>query len=462
MNRGVGATSDGAVCVVGSGYVGTVVAACFAWLGRPVVAVEVDDGRPDALSAGRTPFHEPDLDELLQATTANGRLRFTADLGMALEACPFVFVCVGTPSRPDGHTDLGALRAVVDAINRQARGDHILVLKSTVPIGSSRWIASVCDKAAARLDPTPTFSVVSNPEFLRQGQAVEDFLHPSRILLGGEDNHAVGLVEDLYRPLLHQDFPGGRRRHKPRVIRTTSVTSEMAKYAANAFLASKVSFINEIANICDLIGADVTQVARSIGMDPRIGSDFLEPGLGWGGSCLGKDLTGLISTAEEKGYRPQMLRAAATVNRGQRTRLLGMLDNHFGQLRNRQFGLLGLAFKPGTDDLRDAPAVAIAGDLLDAGATVAAYDPVVNGVAQVPTLRAADTAYDAAEGADAVILVTGWPEFRTLDLEKLRGHMRGNLFVDGRNALDPTAVEEAGLVYRAIGRGIGASRGRHT
>jgi nucleotide sugar dehydrogenase len=304
--------------------------------------------------------------------------------------------------------------------------------------------------------------VVSNPEFLREGRAVEDFLHPDRIVVGGEDERALDQVADLYRPILMQDFPGADHRHHPMLIKTTSATAEMIKYAANAFIATKVSFINEIANICELIGADVVEVARGIGLDRRIGPRYLEAGVGWGGSCLGKDLTALISHAEDHGYSPELLRASLGLNTRQRSRVIDRLRQCLGGLTGKHIALLGLAFKPDTDDLRDSPAVRIAQALIGAGATVASYDPLVPRVPEVGELIPAANAYDAAEQADAVVIATQWPEFSELDFSKLRARMRGTMILDGRNCIDARSVTASGLDYHGIGRsarsGLGTLR----
>jgi UDPglucose 6-dehydrogenase len=444
----------GSVAVIGSGYVGTVVAACFAWLGRKVVAVEADEGRLVALSQGRPSFYEPGLAEIVAPAVATGRLQLTRDMGHALESGSIVFLCLGTPAGITGGADLMAYRQAAQTIGAMASRHHILVIKSTVPVGSGKVIKHWCEAAAAgRGCPLPAFTVVSNPEFLREGRAVEDFLHPDRVVIGGEDGWALDQVAMLYQPILEQDFPGGDRRHHPVLIRTASATAEMIKYAANAFLATKISFINEIANICELTDADVIQVAHGIALDRRIGPGCLDAGLGWGGSCLGKDLAALISRAEDHGYKAELLNATLRLNARQRSQVVERLRRHLGALAKKRIALLGLAFKPDTDDLRDAPAVRIAQILIDAGATVTAYDPSVFDVPHVPGLILAVNAYDAAEEADAVVIATQWPEFRRLDFDKLGARMRGTLLLDGRNCIDAKSVAASGLDYLGIGRG---------
>jgi nucleotide sugar dehydrogenase len=442
-----------AVAVVGSGYVGTVVAACLAWLGQTVVAVEADGARVAALSQGKVPFHEPGLDEVVASAVASGRLRVTSDVGRALDSAEIVFLCLGTPAGNKGGADLRAFETATQAIGTKADGHHIIVVKSTVPVGSSQMIKAWCEAAATETGRSshPTFTIVSNPEFMREGSAVEDFLHPDRVVVGGEDECSLDRVAELYRPILEQNFAGAGHGRRPVLIRTTSATAEMIKYAANAFLATKVSFINEIANICDSIDADVVEVSRGIGLDHRIGASYLDAGLGWGGSCLGKDLAALISHAKEHGYEPELLRATLGVNARRRSQVVERLRQRLGALTEKRVALLGLAFKPGTDDLRDAPAVGIARELIDAGSTVTAYDPSVLRVPEACGLSLAASAYDAVEQADAVVIATQWPEFLELDFEKLRARMRGTMLLDGRNCVDANAVAASGLSYQGTG-----------
>jgi UDPglucose 6-dehydrogenase len=415
------------VAVVGNGVVGSVVAGCFALLGRSVVGVETDPAKLAGLRSGTAPVYEDGLDELLAAGIAAGRLRFTGDLGDALAHSSVVFVCVGS-----GAEAIDVSRRVLDEGD-----DHIVVVKSTLPIGTTRQLVSA--------------RVVCNPEFLRQGRAVGDFLHPDRLVLGGDDPAAIDAVADLYRPVLEQTVPGHRPASRPVLVRTSIEAAEMIKHAANAFLALKVSYANEIANICAAGGVDVRDVTEAVGLDARIGPAHLSAGLGWGGSCLGKDLGGLIDAARALGYEPHLLAEAAGVNDRQRRLAVAKLEGHLGTLAGRRICLLGLAFKPGTDDLRDAPALAIAEALSAAGAEVTAYDPVVRTVAGRAAVRVMADPYGAAAGADAVVLVTEWPEFGLLDFAELRRRMRGDLFVDGRNVLAGVDVGAAGFVYESFG-----------
>jgi UDPglucose 6-dehydrogenase len=414
------------LAVVGNGVVGAVVAGCFASLGRQVVGVETDPGKLAALRRGRAPVHEEGLDALLTSGLASGRLRFTDDLADALTHSAVVFVCVGSG------------RQAIDVARQALAGDdHIVVVKSTLPIGTTRGLAPA--------------RVVCNPEFLRQGRAVADFLHPDRVVLGSDDPAAVDVVVDLYRPVLDQTVPGRPPGFRPVLVRTSIEAAEMIKHASNAFLALKVSFANEIANICAAAGADVRIVTEAVGLDARIGPDHLSAGIGWGGSCLGKDLGGLVDAAHALGYEPRLLAEAAAVNDRQRRLVLQKLRSHLGDLAGRRICLLGLAFKPGTDDLRDAPALAIADGLSAAGAEVTAHDPVVGGVASRPALLVVSDPYEAAADADAVVLVTEWPEFQRLDFAELRRRMRGDLFVDGRNVLGGAGMVAAGFVYESFG-----------
>ena len=442
------------VAVIGSGYVGTVAAGCFASLGHEVVALEIDPAKLCSLQHGRAPFFERGIDDRLRRELASGRLRFTDDAVDAVQSSDFVFFCVGTPSGPDGHAEMDALAHAAVLVGRALDRPKVLVTKSTVPIGTGRWLETIVEEAAFDAGNDVTFSAVSNPEFLRQGSAIDDFLHPDRVVLGGDDPEAVERVADLYGPILEQSFEGGRRDRLPELVRTGLASAETLKYASNAFLALKVSFVNEIANICELTGADVTVVAHALGLDRRIGSSFLEAGIGWGGSCFGKDVRELVAVAADHGYDAQILRAAGDVNRWQRELVVKKLRRRLHGLRGRRVGLLGLAFKPGTDDLRDAPAVDIARQLIGAGAGVVAHDPVVRAVPGVEQLRLVDDPYDVAARADAVALLTEWPEYSELELDALRDRMRGDVFLDGRNVFDPAKVEAAGLTYEGVGRGI--------
>lgn len=441
------------ILVIGSGYVGTVVAACFAHVGHRVTGVEVDAGKLASLSTGRAPFYEPGLDDLLSAGLRSGRLVFTADLSAAMDRSDLVFICVGTPPGRNGDPDMGAAHTVAHQIATNLRHPHVIVTKSTVPLGTGRWLATVLEDALPSGSAPTEFSIVSNPEFLREGNAVQDFLHPDRVVLGGEDQAALDAVAAAYKPILTREFPGGQRHKDPvPLVLTNLTTAEAIKYASNSFLATKISFVNEVARICHLVGADVTEVTAAMGLDPRIGPQFLDAGMGWGGSCFGKDVRALVATAQRYGYRPRLLEAAVAVNEDQRAFVVESLLRHLNLLRGARIAVLGLAFKPGTDDLRDSPAVDICQRLLDHSAVVTAYDPMVPEAAGPDGVRRAPGPFEAAEGADAVVLATDWPQFLSLDLHALRDRMRGRLLFDGRNVFNPIDVQAAGLDYVGVGR----------
>jgi UDPglucose 6-dehydrogenase len=438
------------VAVIGTGYVGAVTSICMARLGHVVCGLDSDQVRAKQLNEGQVPFHEPGVPEMLTAELPTGRLKFTDQPAEALTDADFIFLCVGTPPGPDGAPDLRQLESAIRSLAPYLRQGVVIVNKSTVPVGSGNWTRTILEEAlsgTARL----SFQVVSNPEFLREGSAIDDFLYPDRIVLGG-DIPDVNRVAELYQPVLDQSFDGGRRRHRPALITTGLASAEMIKYAANAFLATKISFANEIAQLCELVGADVREVLPAIGADQRVGKAFLNPGVGWGGSCFGKDVAGLISTGQEYGYTPLMLQATIEINRAQRATAVRKLQRELHVLKGRRIALLGLTFKPGTDDLRDAPALDIASRLLAAGAVVSAFDPVIKVLPEeFAAVRLGTDAYDAADRVDAVVLATEWPEFRFINAATLRGAMRGDLIVDGRNFLPEAAFIGSGL--RLIGFG---------
>jgi nucleotide sugar dehydrogenase len=436
--------------VVGNGYVGTVVAASLSCVGHTVVGLETDAAKLATLRSGQAPFHEPHLDELLKRGLDRGSLAFTDAPEQAVASADVVFLCVGSPSYPDGSVDLRPLESAGRVVARWLGPRHVLVIKTTVPVGTNERLGALVRRATG-LHSGPAPFVVSNPEFLRQGSAVQDFLRPDRIVLGGDDDTALDAVVHVYRPILDQRFWGADESRRPILVRTTPAAAEAAKYAANAFLAAKVSFINEMSNICDLVGADIEEVAKVIGLDHRVGPEFLQAGLGWGGSCFAKDLDALILAAREAGYDAQLLQAARDVNRRQLEAVMAKLQRHL-TLVGAHVTIFGLAFKPGTDDLRGAPSVQLARSLQLSGAMVTAFDPVVRGISDMPDVGVTDDPYEAAAGADAVVLVTDWPELRALDLAELRSRMRGDVFVDGRNVLDPRAAARAGLAYEGMGR----------
>jgi nucleotide sugar dehydrogenase len=443
------------VAVIGSGYVGTVVAACLAHVGHTVIGVETDAAKLDVLRSGRAPFFEPGLDPLMEAGVRDGNLTFTSDLKEATVGSEVVFICVGTPAGPDGYPDMSAMESVVHALASGAAQPRVIVTKSTVPIGTGRWLGTSINEALADSAAPHRVSIVSNPEFLREGCAVDDFLHPERVVLGGEDEEALDAVEAIYRPILEQRiFDGNLSRSPVPLVRTATATAEMIKYASNAFLATKISFANEIARICDFVGADVTDVTAGMGLDSRIGPGFLGAGLGWGGSCFGKDLTALISTAGEYDYTPLLLKASVAVNAQQRDLVLAALLRHLKTFRGARICMLGIAFKPGTDDLRDAPGLELLRRLQSRGAFVSVYDPMITTVDGIAGVRMSDSPYSAADGADAIIVATEWSEIVTVDLAELRRRATGSLLLDGRNCMQPESVRAAGFEYVGIGRGL--------
>lgn len=437
--------------VVGGGYVGTVLAACLASLGRNVVAFERDPERLQLLQAGTPHFYEEDLPELLAAGIEAGNLEFT-DRTDAISECSVVFLCVGTPPRPDGYPDMTAMKSAIDDLGPKLNGSTVLVLKSTVPLGSGSWLLDTVQTMLQSAAEGASVSVVSNPEFLREGTAVNDFLYPARIVLGSGNDAAIDAVLSVYQPLVDQSFEGGDTEHKPRVIRTDHTTAEMIKYASNAFLAGKISFINEIARICEHVGSDVLTVSEAVGLDPRIGPHFLAAGVGWGGSCFGKDLQALMATARDHHVEVPMLQSIADVNEMQRADIVSRLHERLETLQGRRIAILGLAFKPGTDDTRDSPALTVADRLLATGADVVAYDPMVKVVDELPGLVMADDPYSAMRDSAAVVLLTDWPEFASIDPITMAHSMSGRLIVDGRNMLDPDEIAAAGLDYIGIGR----------
>jgi UDPglucose 6-dehydrogenase len=441
------------VTVVGTGYVGAVTAVCLAFLGHDVVGLDIDRSRVEQLAAGQLPFHEPGMPERLEDALKSGRLSFASDPAIAVTSADVIFLCVGTPTGHSGVPDMSQIEAAVRSIAPYLKPGAVVVNKSTVPVGSGNWVRTLIEEALPDIDAFE-FHVVSNPEFLREGAAVEDFLYPDRIVLGGESgDQGVQVVADLYYRLLGQDFEGGRADFQPQLIRTDLPSAEMVKYAANAFLATKISFANEIANICEFVGADPRQVLSAIGADSRIGSRFLQHGIGWGGSCFGKDVAALITTGLDYGYGSPILRAIVEVNQAQRVLVLRKLQATLKTLKGRRIAVFGLAFKPDTDDLRDAPSIEIIRRLHAAGAVVSAYDPIVKevpGFDDVP-VRIGTDAYDAADRADAVVIATEWPDFAALDLRKLRESMKGSLILDGRGVIAQAAAAQAGLTIKGFG-----------
>ncbi len=428
------------ICVIGAGYVGLVTSACFSDLGNRVVCLDIDKAKIEMLLGGKLPIFEPGLEEMVHRNTSAGRLGFTTSYEEAVDGAEFAFVAVHTPSGLDGGADMRYVESAVTSLGESVRDDIIVVTKSTMPAGSGDWVETLVND---RVQPGLVAKVVSNPEFLREGSAVSDFMHPERVVLGGSDRGVVGRVAELYRPL-----------NAP-IIVTDKRTAEMIKYASNSFLATKISFINEIASICEQVGADVKEVARGMAHDGRIGPAFLGAGLGWGGSCFPKDVRALEHLAAANGCHPQLLRSVIEINNDQRRRLVEKIRDEVGQsLGGKVVGILGLSFKPNTDDTRDAPSLSVIEQLVRGGAQVRVYDPAAIETAadQLDGIFAANDPYECAAGADALALVTEWNEFKHLDLARLRAVMRQPIMVDGRNVYDPATIRAAGFKYISFGR----------
>jgi UDPglucose 6-dehydrogenase len=428
------------ICVIGVGYVGIVTGACFADLGNRVIALDVNEQRVANLKKGIMPIYEPGLEELVMRNVRAGRLSFTTDYAEAVEGTEFAFIAVGTPSAVSGEADLQYVAAAAKAIAENMTAPLIIINKSTVPVGTGDWVADI----VKRSQPKPIdFSVVSCPEFLREGSALGDFLQPHRTVLGSTDKEAANKVAQLHLAL------------RAPIVITDLRTAEMIKYASNAFLATKISFINEISDICEALGADVKEVAAGMGYDARIGRHFLDAGLGWGGSCFPKDVLALAYMAEEAGLDPRILNTVMDVNYERRKTAVEHVKAMVGgELSGKTIGLLGLAFKPNTDDMRDAPAIDIAQELNAAGAIVRGYDPVAMDVARgiLPAVEMATGPYEMAAGCDALMVVTEWNEFKQLDLEKVKSLLKSPVIYDGRNIYDPATMRALGFTYRAIGR----------
>ncbi len=428
------------IAVIGSGYVGLVTGACFSEFGVQVVCVDKDAEKIARLNAGEMPIYEPGLAALCQKNMREGRLTFTTDIGRAVTDALVIFIAVGTPRRGDGFADLSHVEQVGDQIAAHMNGYKVIVTKSTVPIGTGARLR----RRLSERQSWP-FDVASNPEFLREGSAIEDFMRPNRVVIGADSTQAIAVLKDLYRPLYLIETP---------ILVTDIPTAEMIKYASNAFLATKVSFINEMANLCEKVGADVQQVARGMGMDGRIGAKFLHAGAGYGGSCLPKDVMALSQIAATHDEDFHILKAAMEVNRRQAERMVEKIRAAVGDLCGKRLGVLGLSFKPNTDDMRDAPSVAILTALQKAGARIVAYDPVAMTEAQrtLSDVGFASDAYEALSGADAAVLVTEWNVFRNLDLERIKREMRAPIFIDLRNVYDPRKMAAIGFRYVSVGR----------
>jgi UDPglucose 6-dehydrogenase len=429
------------LCVIGTGYVGLVTGTCFADLGNEVVCLDVDNNRISKLKEGVMPIYEPGLEQLVAQNVRAKRLSFTTDYAEALNSAEFAFIAVGTPSGVDGEADLQYVRAAAESIADLVDDPIIVVNKSTVPVGTGDWVADIIKKrrAGKALD----FNLVSNPEFLREGSAIFDFMNPDRVVLGSTVREAAAKVSQLYSPLRSQ------------ILITDLRTAEMIKYASNAFLATRISFINEIANMCEELGADVREVALGMGYDKRIGHAFLDAGLGWGGSCFPKDVKALAHMAVLHGTHPQLLQAVMEINLNQRRRTVLKLRKALGSLDDKVIGILGISFKPDTDDIRESPALEVIHLLQNEGAIIQAYDPqaMENAAHILQRVTLCEDPYKAAEGADALVLATAWNEFKQLDFSRIKQSMRQPVVMDGRNLWDPESLRALGFTYFGVGRG---------
>jgi UDPglucose 6-dehydrogenase len=482
------------VCVIGTGYVGLVTGVCLAKIGHDVICIDNNDEKVKIMQSGISPIFEPGLSELMAEAIANGKIQFSTDLGMGVKHGEILFIAVGTPPLPNGSSDTRFVEAVAKGIGAHLNGGYkVIVNKSTVPIGSGDWVkmlvmdgiaqrnkqpalvgstaftaATTLTSAKAEATPTTTlsersgseriesvrFDVVSNPEFLREGSAVYDTFNPDRIVLGSSSQDAIELMQKLYAPIVNREYAEDKKQSPVPVLTTDLGSAEMIKYAANAFLATKISFINEVANICDRVGADITQVAKGIGLDSRIGSKFLNAGIGWGGSCFPKDVSALLNTAEDYGYDAELLKATIVVNQRQRLIVIDKLQQVLKILKGKTIGLLGLTFKPDTDDMRDAPALDLIRELNRLGAKVKAYDPLISKELHVK-IEGVSIELDLnslADGCDALVLVTEWEDFRHIQYQEIGKLMKGKVIVDGRNFLDAELLGSIEFQYIGMGR----------
>ena len=459
------------VCVIGTGYVGLVTGVCLSHIGHDVVCVDNNEEKVKLMQSGQSPIYEPGLSDLMKSSMAAERLHFTSDLASGVNHGEILFIAVGTPPLPTGESDTRYVEAVARGIGAHLNGGYkVIVNKSTVPIGSGDWVRmivldgvterkkSLVGAGAPAVEPeqiSADFDVVSNPEFLREGSAVYDTFNPDRIVLGSNNPKAIQKMRELYAPLVERKFAEDPSLPEVPVVATDLSSAEMVKYASNAFLATKISFINEVANICDRVGADVTQVALGIGLDSRIGKKFLQAGIGWGGSCFPKDVLALLHTADDYGYEAELLKATVSVNQRQRLIALEKLQQELKILKGKTVGLLGLTFKPDTDDMRDAPALTLIEQLNRLGAKVKAYDPIVSQSGLRDGLSGVIVETDPerlADGCDALVLVTDWKQFESLDYGKMAGLMQVPVLIDGRNFLNQAQMEEMGFRYIGIGR----------
>lgn len=430
------------IAVIGTGYVGLVTGACFAEFGVEVTCVDVDKGKIERLNQGIIPIYEPGLDKIVGKNSSAGRLHFTTDIKSAVEQALVIFLAVGTPPREDGSPDMSFYQSAAKDIAENMNGYKVLVTKSTVPVGTGKWLREFVSEHQKL---KTNFGVASNPEFLREGAAIEDFMRPDRVVIGSNEEDAIAIMKDLYRPLYLIETP---------VVITSLESAELIKYAANAFLATKITFINEIANLCDAIGCDVHDVARGMGMDNRIGKKFLHPGPGYGGSCFPKDTRALTTVADQFGVETLIVDSVIEANERQRKAMIPKIEKLVGDLSGKKIAVLGLSFKPETDDMRESPAVDIIKELQNRGATVKAFDPVAMEEARhsLPNIEFATDEFDAIEGADVLVFLTEWNQFRALDMEKVKRLLKSPKIADLRNIYEPSDMRELGFEYVGVGR----------
>jgi UDPglucose 6-dehydrogenase len=439
------------LAIIGAGYVGLVTAACFAEMGNDVICMDADESKIKTLEAGHIPIYEPGLEDVIKRNAQENRLRFTTDLAAAVAESLIIFIAVGTPQDRDGSADLSMVLQVAREIGRIMDGYRVIVEKSTVPVGTAAKVRQVMTEELQKRGEVLEFDVVSNPEFLKEGTALDDFMKPDRIVAGCDDPRVAELMKELYAPFVRTNHP---------IIVMDVVSAELTKYAANAFLATKISFINELANICARTGADIEMIRRGIGSDRRIGNLFLFPGLGYGGSCFPKDMQALIHTANSLKYPPRLLEAAEAINLEQRLIFLEQIRESFkGDLKGRVFAIWGLSFKPQTDDIREAPALTIISQLVQQGAKIQAYDPEAMGAAREhfgenPAITYFNSSYEALEGADALVICTEWARFREPDFERMKALMKAPVIFDGRNLYKPGKLEKLGFTYSYVGKKI--------
>jgi UDPglucose 6-dehydrogenase len=430
------------IAVIGTGYVGLVTGACFAEFGVDVTCVDVDTAKIEKLRNGTIPIYEPGLDQIVEKNASAGRLHFTTDLKSAVEQAKVVFLAVGTPPKEDGSPDMSFYQQAAMDVANAMNGYKVLVTKSTVPIGTGKWLREF---VSANLKTETEFGVASNPEFLREGAAIDDFMRPDRVVIGSNEPPAIEVMKELYRPLYLIETP---------IVITSLEAAELIKYAANAFLATKITFINEVANLCDAIGCDVHDVARGMGMDNRIGHKFLHPGPGYGGSCFPKDTRALTTVADQFGVETRIVDAVIEANDRQREAMIPKIEKVVGDLKGKKIGVLGLSFKPETDDMRESPAIEIIHQMIERGATVRAFDPVAMAEARhfINGIEYATDEYDAIDGADALVIITEWNQFRALNMEKVRELLNSPKIVDLRNIYEPVDMRALGFEYVGVGR----------